>query len=609
MFKGTVGFFRDCTHIVALVFADLRFEWILSLCMILSLGAVFAPLFILLGLQEGIIGNMLDKLQRDPVSRLVKPKWEGPLDDAWLASLREQRVALVESPTAFLLLDVEGMDDPVNALPTDKNDPILLENDITLADWKESLVLSAPLAQSIGKQAGSSFTLTLIRSAGREERIPLQMKVAGILPTKVSQDSKIWLDAELFRRIHQWRRGGAVPELSLGGGRAVLEPEYDGIVTLLEKVPSDAEYRTMIGRGMSFSQLPQPFDLSLWGYAAEQQVRLWKPVNSRLFEQNFKSLISRHHEMGYSVKTLPYFDDFKVDLRSDGKNISLTLASLLPKEEIESSGSTDAVQHVWIAQDEKISFPYPKATMSFSTAAHGEEITIPVRVHPSVKVPSGYIAVDPRFAGKMNAAHRQGAVYDQQAGEFRPIEQGVRFFRAYANSIDDLEALVEFIRAEGVRRSSEALQEPVSRVAEVRDIRQLAGYMKKLYLLILSVSGISGFFAILASVYAGIQRKRKDIAYLALFGLHPLTLILFPFFKSLVLVSAALCGSLAAYGIFGYWADRIFTDALGNTASLTRLAGQQTVLLVSAVYITASLASLIAAVAVTRIEPGEYIRE
>ena len=97
----------DLLHIIRLVFADLCFEWVLSLCMVLALGAVFAPLFILLGLQSGIIGNMLDNLQKDPVSRLVMPKWETSLDDAWLASLRKQTSALIESPTAFLLLDVE----------------------------------------------------------------------------------------------------------------------------------------------------------------------------------------------------------------------------------------------------------------------------------------------------------------------------------------------------------------------------------------------------------------------------------------------------------------------------------------------------------------------
>ncbi|MCI5149839.1 MAG: hypothetical protein D3916_10725, partial [Candidatus Electrothrix sp. MAN1_4] len=590
----------DFLYIIDLVFADLRFEWILSLCMVLALGAVFAPLFILLGLQGGIIGNMLDDLQKDPVSRLVMPKWETSLDDGWLKSLRNQTAALIKSPTAFLLLNVEGKNDPVNVLPTSDTDPLLTKNDITITNKTDFLVLSTPLAKALGKKQGDPITLTLIRSTGHEERQSVLMEVAGILPIEASQDSKIWLDADLFKQIHQWRRGGAIRELNLPGGGTTLTPEYDGIVTLLEKIPSDADYRTMIGRGIGFSQLPERFDdeLSSWGYPARQQARLWKPVNSRVLEDNFISLTNRHHEMGYQVATLPYIDDFKVSLRAEGKSVPLLLSSLLPQEKSKSPVSPGAIigwelgsaawineripplnyvdfhpqnplplkkettspdadtfvqdaKNVWIFWNDKISiFPHPKAEMTFSTTTGGEELIIPVRVLPSESVPQGYIAIDPEFAGKMNAARRQDAMYDPQAGEFRPVEQGTRFFRAYAKNINELEKLVDFIRTKGEELGSEALMEPVSRIAEVRNIQQLSDYMKKLYLLILAVSGVSGFFAILANVYAGIQRKRKDIAYLQLYGLHPASLVLFPFVKSLVLVSAALTTAFIAYGAF-----------------------------------------------------------
>lgn len=190
--KQSVGL--DFLHIIWLVFTDLRFEWILSLCMVLALGAVFAPLFILLGLQGGIIGNMLDELQKDPVSRLVMPKWETSLDDSWLKSLREQTAALIESPTAFLLLDVEGMDDPVNVLPTSNADPLLKENKITLTNRTQSLVLSTPLAKALRKQQGDRITLTLIRSTGYEERIPVHMQVSGYyLPRPVRMPKYGWM--------------------------------------------------------------------------------------------------------------------------------------------------------------------------------------------------------------------------------------------------------------------------------------------------------------------------------------------------------------------------------------------------------------------------------
>ncbi|MCI5118290.1 MAG: hypothetical protein D3913_10080, partial [Candidatus Electrothrix sp. LOE1_4_5] len=412
----------DFLHIIRLVFADLRFEWILSLCMILALGAVFAPLFILLGLQGGIIGNMLDDLQKDPVSRLVMPKWETSLDEAWLASLRKETGALIESPTAVLLLDVEGMNNPINVLPTNETDPLLMENSITLENWKKSLVLSTPLAADLRKKQGDPITLTLIRSTGQEERKLVNMKVAGVLPFKASQDSKIWLDAHLFKKLHQWRRGGAVPELGLAGGGTTLSPEYDGIVTLLKRIPSDAEYRTMIGRGLGFSQLPTLFDVTSWGYPAEQQARLWKPLNSRVFEHNFTSLVNRHNEMGFQAEPLPYIDDFKVTLRSDGKNIALRLSSFLAKEKTTPPSGSSNLRHVWISLDDKKQFPYPNAEMTFSTTASGEEIIVPVQIHPLEGIPQDYLVTDPQFAGKMNAARRQEAMYDVQAGEFRPVE-------------------------------------------------------------------------------------------------------------------------------------------------------------------------------------------
>ena len=553
-----------------------------------------------------------------------------------------------------MLLDVEGKKDPVNVLPTSDIDPLLKENKITLTNKMHSLVLSTPLAKALKKKQGDPITLTLIRSTGQEERRPVPMQVAGVLPIEASQDSKIWLDADFFKQIHQWRRGGAIPELDLPGGGTTLTPEYDGIVTLLEKVPSDAQYRSMMASGLGFSQLPETFDIRPWGYPAEQQARLWKPVNSRVLEDNFTSLINRHNERGFiQVTTLPYIDDFKVSLRAEGKSVPLLLSSLLPQEKSTSPvaiigwemGSPAWIKeripplnyvdfhlikplppkkentlsdvgnfaqedrNVWIFRNDKISlFPHPKAEITFSTAS-GEELIIPVRVLPSESVPQGFIVIDPDFAGKMNAARRQDAMYDPQAGEFRPVEQGTRFFRAYAKNINELEKLVDFIRTKGEELGSEALMKPVSRIAEVRNIQQLSDYMKKLYLLILAVSGVSGFFAILANVYAGIQRKRKDIAYLQLYGLHPVSLVLFPFVKSLVLVSAALASAFIAYGAFDYFTDQAFSEALGNATSLTRLDKYHVMYLIAGLYGTASIASFIAAIAVTRIEPGEYIRE
>lgn len=604
-------FFQDCKQISSLVCADLRFEWILSLCMIFALGAVFAPLFILLGLQKGIVGNMLDKFQHDPLSRLVTPNFQlqKSLDDRWLISLKQHSSVIINSSVSHLLLNIQGVDDSVNAIPTNENDPILIENGITLSNFK-SVVISAPLAQAVKKKVGDNVTLILIRSVQQEEKIPLVLPVSGILPPEASEGTKkIWLPDQLFEWTHQWRRGRAVPELSLAGREEFIRPEYDGIITLLDTVPSDSEYRQMIGRGLNFTQLPKPVDPSLIGYAGSQQARLWKPVNNYVDEKHFKLLSNRHNEMGYPITAVPYLEDFKVILRAIGQDNSLILRIIpIEPKDIKIAATTNEVsQIVYVAKDAKFPFDV-KAEINFSAVS--QKIKIPVKIFPSSEVASGLIAVSPNFAGKMNAARRQNALYDPTKGEFKLLdEQGPRYFRAYAPSIDQLDQLVELVRQEGIRQGDMALREPNSKIFEVRNIRQLASYMETLYLLILSVSGVSVFFAIVANVYAGIQRKRRDIAYLELLGLHRAALFIFPFLKSLILVSGALATALLFYGIFGYATDHFFADALGTAASLTRLAGQEAAALIFIIYCIAASASLLAATAVLRIEPGEYIRE
>jgi hypothetical protein len=56
--------------------------------------------FALLGLREGIIGTLLERLDRDPLSRLVMPKYalQAPLGTAFLAALRGQAEETIPSP-------------------------------------------------------------------------------------------------------------------------------------------------------------------------------------------------------------------------------------------------------------------------------------------------------------------------------------------------------------------------------------------------------------------------------------------------------------------------------------------------------------------------------
>nr|VFJ62381.1 MAG: FtsX-like permease family protein [Candidatus Kentron sp. DK] len=652
--KSVTAFFsrltrgQDVRSISYLAFADLRFEWILSLCMMVALGAIFAPLFILQGLQSGIVGNMLDALQKDPGSRMVSPKFHvgAPLDEIWLEQLRQRSDVLITAPTAYLLLQAEGLEDRVNILPTTPDDPLLVEHGIRLQEERAELVLSKRAAMLTQKAVGDHCKLILTRNTGVEERIPVGFRVAGILPGRVADEVKIWLPSKYFEGIHDWRGGRAFPALGLRGKGAILTPEYDGILALSERIPGRREYQRMLARRFSFSRAPVAVEALGWQPVGNKQIRLWQPINNTVRATESRELRSRYAEMGYAVETLPFVDNLRLRLGSNGPTLR---ATILP-EDLRSGGAVPGGARIpaWIAPGTRIQ-PSSSRTATesedvrehraetgneietlvlsdklsrqpdgvnqaidvdvlFDTGPNRIEIRLPLRLFHYSAVEPGFIALDAEFVGKLAAARRKQADYDPDTGEFIPVRQGDHFFRAYAATINGLEPLVEFIRQYGARTGNKALAEPVSHLTEVHNIRRLANYMRELYLLIVLVAAVAGVLAIFASVYAGVERKRRDLAYLQLMGMGQFTLYLFPYFKSLFLVAGGLAFTFTAYGFFSYVADLRFAGDVEG-ASLTHLSPGPITLLVGGILLFSSLASLAAAIRITNIDPGEYIRE
>ena len=73
----------NMTMVLRLAVADLLHERILSLCIVLALGAIISPLLVVLGLKEGIIEHLRSDLIEDPVNREIRPKVTMDLEQAW----------------------------------------------------------------------------------------------------------------------------------------------------------------------------------------------------------------------------------------------------------------------------------------------------------------------------------------------------------------------------------------------------------------------------------------------------------------------------------------------------------------------------------------------
>ncbi|MCK7575183.1 MAG: hypothetical protein MZV65_04350 [Chromatiales bacterium] len=71
----------------ALAAAHLRHDWILTLCLVIALTAVIAPLLVLLGLKHGTIETLRERLVEDPVYRELRPTQTQPYSEDWFAQV------------------------------------------------------------------------------------------------------------------------------------------------------------------------------------------------------------------------------------------------------------------------------------------------------------------------------------------------------------------------------------------------------------------------------------------------------------------------------------------------------------------------------------------
>lgn len=602
---------KDYLYIAVLAFRDISHERILSFCMACSLGAIFTPIIILLGLQQGIIGNMLDTLESDPASRLVRPKFmsQSPIPLDSLEVIQQSGVAFIPSETSHLLLDVKGLHDSINVVPSSKQDPFVIQsNPIAIKDNKW-VVISEPLSKKLGKFKGNKLTLLLRRetNANYPEEVPMDFTIVGVLDSEMMPDVKIYLPVDVFNGIYHWRKGYEILDLGLMGNRENnFHPEYDGVITgFYHKKPKDEDFRKMLAGRLPFSSMPKVYT-ELMSAQIHSDWRLWQTVNNTITASDIQVLNNVLLNYGYDPQFVPYIKDIELELNK--LDISKTWHIYMLPEILSPRWDEGAKPILYISsEDQDFS---GEQQLLLKTGIKGDKAKIPVLLEVSDNVSPGSIVASHHFSGLLRTAERLGATYNsvQYAFSLNSKEQ-VRYFRVYSESIEQLDGLVQIVKSIGDDLGLNALKEPVSRLYEVQKIRTLSDYMQKIYFLIAAISGVSTVFAVSASVYATVQRRCKDLAYLNMLGVDKSTIIFFPFIKSMILISIGLVISFVAYWIFGVLASHWFVDLLGETTSLTRLKSEYALSLIVIVLSLGGITSLLAGSFVNRMDSQRYIHE
>jgi hypothetical protein len=237
-------------------------------------------------------------------------------------------------------------------------------------------------------------------------------------------------------------------------------------------------------------------------------------------------------------------------------------------------------------------------------AALGESVAdrleIPVKLEKRSGVPEGIALVDGRRGGQIRRALQEPVVYREDFGGFQMKRDRFRDFRLFAATLEDVAPLA---------REFEAMKIPVRHSAErIAQILELDANLTRLFWIVASAAAGAGFFGLVASFFAAVERKRKELGVLQLLGMPKLFLFAFPMLQSAFL-------SLAAFGLalflFMNFADLInaqFATDLREGEAFCSLRQDHALSVLKATMGFGLVASLFAALRSSRIQPSEALR-
>lgn len=193
-----------------LALADLRREPAFTLCSVLALAAVIAPLILLAGLRAGVIAGLKDDLSASPRTREIANIQNLALDPAWFEALAARpetgflipRTRLLAATGSLEAAARPGRVATVEILPTAPGDPLLPG---IPAATDSQIIVTAAAAQRLALRPGDALRLRIIRRVGEgREVLALDLTTLAIAPAGAFDRDAIFAPPALGRRVQDF---------------------------------------------------------------------------------------------------------------------------------------------------------------------------------------------------------------------------------------------------------------------------------------------------------------------------------------------------------------------------------------------------------------------
>lgn len=594
--------------------AQLRSEWILSLCLVIALAAVIAPLLVLMGLKHGTIETLRERLVEDPVFREIRPARTREYAPEWFAALASQSAVQFLIPTILplssVLQVVPASDSPtlmLDLVPTGPGDPLILENGGRIPANGE-VVLSHEAARQLDLAVGDSLRARVTRSrSGQSETVEDELEVVSILATRAGQLPRLYATLDYVVDVEAYKEGFSATARGWPGIRPEPYLSFDGALLFLEApLPPIERTGLLINTGIAHLIEASPeFIERVIGQVFDKKHTVYalSTPGTTLRQSQFQAVAQKLR--GRKRLLLPYVTG--VVLKGpDGRPVKLLGRSLTPEQaafvgleplpwgtNTGKAPTGERLHSVLLPQSTDFVGQQP---LTLDGAAQVE-----LTLEPIGETSSTLPVVPIELMAALRTGMERPLKLSMDGQAFEMSRGGYRGFRLYADSIDSVPSLVRWFQEQDI--------EVMAEVEAIQRIQVLDAGLGRIFWLI-AVLGISGATAVLiASLYAAVERLRRDLGVLRLLGLARRHVFFFPVVQGLVIAAIGLVAALASYLVIALAINRGFSEALEAGEQFCTLANSHLILAVVGTLLLAVLSSLAAAWRATGIDPAEAIRE
>lgn len=579
--------------VLKLVRQQLRHEWLAAACLCIAMAAALVPVLMILGLKEGTVQTMRQRLAADPANLEVRMPISTHISSQEVESISALPGAGFCIPSTRILatsahLVTPGGSEEVNLIPTGAGDPLLARHSLPIPGAGE-IVLGSATAEKLALKVGGEMRLRRGRmESGRTHYSELPCRVIGILPDSSGVGAQVFVPLSLVIAVEEYAEG-ARQSLSAEGERGLTPPApvYHGM-WLNKPALKDSTPDYVWNRACPFmEQRPATEDEIRRSLAPQGAVLFFNTAQHKsadklrrayqLAAQNRAEFSLWNPPVTATRQTNENTADFTIDCLPE----QLNLHAAAPALQIRCGNAADAGPHTLLLA--------------------GGKGSVRVEAVTDTTLPPGVWAAPASVLGVLHAIIQRGLFWSEEQGGLTQPHRSFSRVRLYARGLDDVEPLVQQLTTRGYHAEGN--------IAGIRRVQELNARLEVLFTLLagICVAGAAGSLAL--NLFNGALKRRRDYAILSTLGFSRITLTCFPICESLFLTLSSILLSFTLFHGLAHTISVLFAAEIETGENLCYLSPANHFLILACGIGIALPAAICAAVTVLRTQPSTAIRD